>query len=259
MIVESPLDLVFRDLFFRLRAFAGHHDVFLKLEGFHVTGSIKIKTAIGLIEDLERRGLRPLISISWTSGRRISEGCRLSSHRLSPSTRRCAGRGVNQRQGLPVKPLTCPGRRLPRSREDLRVENDAIDTVLTAMDAASIGPTGFFRSYAHKDRYGTYLSFANRKRSAARYHFQRVRHLLQIERDAGHREAAITAATEAYGKAWCDGEPFAYAPGLRTARAHLAALGAPEPHLPPFDPPQHEPMPEVEIDPPDEQQSDEAE
>jgi trans-2-enoyl-CoA reductase len=38
MIIESPVDLVFRDLFYRLRAFAGLHDVFLKLEGFNVTG-----------------------------------------------------------------------------------------------------------------------------------------------------------------------------------------------------------------------------
>src|SRR6187549_2934568 len=57
MIIDSPLDLIFRDLFFRLRSFAGNHDVFLKLEGFNVTGSIKIKTAIGLFEDLERKGL----------------------------------------------------------------------------------------------------------------------------------------------------------------------------------------------------------
>ena len=57
MIVESPLDLIFPDLFYRLRSFAGMHDVFLKLEGFNVTGSIKIKTAIGLIDDLERRGV----------------------------------------------------------------------------------------------------------------------------------------------------------------------------------------------------------
>ncbi|WP_139247938.1 2,3-diaminopropionate biosynthesis protein SbnA [Hyphomicrobium sp. CS1GBMeth3] len=57
MIVESPLDIIFRDVFYRLRAFAGDHDVFLKLEGFNVTGSIKIKTAIGLIEDLEQRGV----------------------------------------------------------------------------------------------------------------------------------------------------------------------------------------------------------
>jgi len=57
MIIESPLELVFRDLFYRLPAFAGSHDVFLKLEGFNISGSIKIKTAIGLIEDLEQRGI----------------------------------------------------------------------------------------------------------------------------------------------------------------------------------------------------------
>ena len=57
MIIESPLELIFRDLFYRLPAFAGSHDVFLKLEGFNITGSIKIKTAIGLVEDLERRGI----------------------------------------------------------------------------------------------------------------------------------------------------------------------------------------------------------
>jgi 2,3-diaminopropionate biosynthesis protein SbnA len=57
MIVESPLELVFRDLFYRLRAFAGNHDVFLKLEGFNITGSIKLKTAIGLVDDLEKRGI----------------------------------------------------------------------------------------------------------------------------------------------------------------------------------------------------------
>jgi N-(2-amino-2-carboxyethyl)-L-glutamate synthase len=57
VIIESPLDLIFRDLFYRLRAFAQGHDVFLKLEGFNVSGSIKVKTAIGLIEDLERRGI----------------------------------------------------------------------------------------------------------------------------------------------------------------------------------------------------------
>lgn len=57
MIVESPLELIFRDLFYHLRGFAGGHDVFLKLEGFNVTGSIKVKTAIGLVEDLERRGI----------------------------------------------------------------------------------------------------------------------------------------------------------------------------------------------------------
>ncbi len=57
MIIKSPLDIIFRDLFYRLRSFALGHDIFLKLEGFNITGSIKVKTAIGLIEDLERRGI----------------------------------------------------------------------------------------------------------------------------------------------------------------------------------------------------------
>jgi N-(2-amino-2-carboxyethyl)-L-glutamate synthase len=57
MVIESPLDLIFRDLFYRLRAFAGGNDAFLKLEGFNVTGSIKIKPAIALVEDLEERGI----------------------------------------------------------------------------------------------------------------------------------------------------------------------------------------------------------
>ena len=57
VIIESPLDLIFRDLFYRVPLFAGRNDVFLKLEGFNVTGSIKIKTAIALVEDLEQRGV----------------------------------------------------------------------------------------------------------------------------------------------------------------------------------------------------------
>lgn len=57
MIIDSALELIFPDLFYRLPAFAAGHDVFLKLEGFNVTGSIKVKTAIGLVEDLERRGI----------------------------------------------------------------------------------------------------------------------------------------------------------------------------------------------------------
>jgi len=75
--------------------------------------------------------------------------------------------------------------------------------------------------------------------------------LAQIERDAGNTEAAVKAATRAYELAWCDGPPFAYHWGLEAARAHLRALGASEPALPPFDESKYESMPEVEIDPPD--------
>jgi tetratricopeptide (TPR) repeat protein len=76
--------------------------------------------------------------------------------------------------------------------------------------------------------------------------------LAQIERDAGQQAQAITAATEAYRLAWCDGPPFAYHWGLEKARALLKELGAGEPEMPPFDASKFEPMPEVEIDPPDE-------
>jgi hypothetical protein len=47
----------------------------------------------------------------------------------------------------------------------------------------------------------------------------------------------------------------AYHWGLQKAKAHLAALGVTEPELQPFDESKFEPMPEVEVDPPDEQDS----
>ena len=58
--------------------------------------------------------------------------------------------------------------------------------------------------------------------------------LAEIEIHEGNRDAAIAAATDAYRLAWCDGPPFVYDYGLRTARAHLRALGAPEPEMPPY-------------------------
>jgi hypothetical protein len=83
------------------------------------------------------------------------------------------------------------------------------------------------------------------------FHADALNVLAQIERDAGDRGAAAVAATRAFELAWCDGPPFAYHWGLVTAQRHLAELGAPEPDLPPFDEATHDPMPEVEIDPPD--------
>jgi tetratricopeptide (TPR) repeat protein len=76
--------------------------------------------------------------------------------------------------------------------------------------------------------------------------------LAQIERDEGNTAAAIAAATQAYEKAWCDGPPYAYHWGLEAAKKHLDELGAPYPDMPPFDPSKYEPMPEVDINPPDE-------
>jgi tetratricopeptide (TPR) repeat protein len=80
------------------------------------------------------------------------------------------------------------------------------------------------------------------------FHADALNVLAQIEREADNTAAAIKAAAEAYKKAWCDGPPFAYHWGLEKAKAHLAALGAPEPSLPPFDESKYEPMPDVEIE-----------
>ncbi len=81
------------------------------------------------------------------------------------------------------------------------------------------------------------------------FHADAYNVLAQIERDADNHESAVKVATEAYRLAWCDGPPFAYHWGLQKAKAHLAALGMPEPTLPPFDESKYEPMPEVEIEP----------
>jgi tetratricopeptide (TPR) repeat protein len=78
--------------------------------------------------------------------------------------------------------------------------------------------------------------------------------LAEVERDAGNMTAAVEAATQAYRMAWCDGPPFAYHWGLEKARGLLRELGAAEPLMPPFDESKYEPMPEVEIDPPEDHQ-----
>jgi tetratricopeptide (TPR) repeat protein len=72
--------------------------------------------------------------------------------------------------------------------------------------------------------------------------------LAEIEIAENNIPAAIAAATAAYRLAWCDGPPFAYDYGLRTARAHLRALGAPEPEMPPYDASKHEPIEEINIE-----------
>jgi len=104
MIIESPLQLIFRDLFYRLRAFAESHDVFLKLEGFNITGSIKVKTAIGLVEDLEQRGMaRPnetvlVESSSGNLGLALSLVCAIKGYKFicvtDPNANRATIRGM---------------------------------------------------------------------------------------------------------------------------------------------------------------------
>jgi hypothetical protein len=72
--------------------------------------------------------------------------------------------------------------------------------------------------------------------------------LSQIEGQEGNSEKAAEASNKAYRLAWCDGPPFAYHWGLKTAKEHLANLGIGEPgDLPAFDESEQEPMPEADI------------
>jgi len=57
MITRSPLDLIFEDLFFEMQEILPQTSVYVKLEGFNVGRSIKLKSALSIIEDLEQRGL----------------------------------------------------------------------------------------------------------------------------------------------------------------------------------------------------------
>jgi hypothetical protein len=66
--------------------------------------------------------------------------------------------------------------------------------------------------------------------------------------DAPFCRQNAAAATATY-LAWRDGSPFAYDFGLRTARVHLQALGAPEPEMPPYDATKFEPIEEIPIEP----------
>ncbi|WPN60177.1 2,3-diaminopropionate biosynthesis protein SbnA [Pseudomonas sp. P9_31] len=57
MLANTSLDLIMRDVFLELPEFVPGCRTVLKLEGHHITGSIKIKPAIALIEAAEARGL----------------------------------------------------------------------------------------------------------------------------------------------------------------------------------------------------------
>ncbi|MDD0972510.1 2,3-diaminopropionate biosynthesis protein SbnA [Pseudomonas fontis] len=56
MVISSPGDLVFDDVFLELREVLEDTPVFVKLEGFSLSGSIKVKSALRMVERLELEG-----------------------------------------------------------------------------------------------------------------------------------------------------------------------------------------------------------
>ena len=56
MIYANSYEVITDDVFVALPYLSRQADIFLKIEGLNPTGSVKLKTALGLIEDAERRG-----------------------------------------------------------------------------------------------------------------------------------------------------------------------------------------------------------
>jgi cysteine synthase A len=101
MRVDSPLELVLGDLFLTVRGVLPETPVHVKMEGFNMAGSIKLKPAIEMIEDLERRGTlgpgrRVIESSSGNLGVALSLVCRVKGYpfvcvsdpNLTPTNRR---------------------------------------------------------------------------------------------------------------------------------------------------------------------------
>ncbi|NTG02971.1 2,3-diaminopropionate biosynthesis protein SbnA [Rhizobium rhizogenes] len=85
MRVTSPLDLLLGDIFLTLSGVLPQAPVHLKLEGFNMAGSIKLKPAIHMIEELERQGiLKPgkkvIESSSGNLGVALSLVCRAKGY-----------------------------------------------------------------------------------------------------------------------------------------------------------------------------------
>jgi cysteine synthase A len=68
MIYKNPFDLVFGDIFLEVPELIRHGKLFLKLEGLSLTGSIKIKPALHMLNRMELEGLlKPGMSVIESS------------------------------------------------------------------------------------------------------------------------------------------------------------------------------------------------
>ncbi|GAA2707061.1 MULTISPECIES: 2,3-diaminopropionate biosynthesis protein SbnA [Streptomyces] len=91
MIYEKASDVVLDDVFLRLPGFLSAGEVFLKLEGLNPAGSVKLKTAVALVESMERDGtLRPgspvIESSSGNLGVALSVVCAAKGYPLTVVT-----------------------------------------------------------------------------------------------------------------------------------------------------------------------------
>ncbi|MFJ2900032.1 2,3-diaminopropionate biosynthesis protein SbnA [Streptomyces sp. NPDC087218] len=88
MIYEHSYELVTDDLFVLLPRLVPGSDLFLKIEGLNPAGSVKLKTALSLIEDAEHRGVlapgaRVIESSSGNLGIALSSICATKGYRFT--------------------------------------------------------------------------------------------------------------------------------------------------------------------------------
>jgi cysteine synthase A len=85
MIYENTYDIVMDDIFIHLPHLTQDTDVYLKIEGLNPAGSVKLKTALSLIEDAEHRGrlspgTRVIESSSGNLGIALSSICAVKGY-----------------------------------------------------------------------------------------------------------------------------------------------------------------------------------
>jgi cysteine synthase A len=89
MIAQSVLDVAVPDIFLRLAGFCHIEKMFLKIESMNPAGSIKFKTALYMIDDLERRGIlspkrnRVIESSSGNLGIALSVICKTRGYQFT--------------------------------------------------------------------------------------------------------------------------------------------------------------------------------
>lgn len=85
MIYENPLELIFEGIFIEVPELLRENKIFLKLEGMSVTGSIKIKAALRMLDQLERKGtlvpgMKVIESSSGNLGLALSMACAVKGY-----------------------------------------------------------------------------------------------------------------------------------------------------------------------------------
>lgn len=85
MIADHVYNIVTDDIYLRLPEWIGESEIYLKIEGLNPAGSVKLKTAIALIEDAERMGVltpggRVIESSSGNLGIALSMVCSVKGY-----------------------------------------------------------------------------------------------------------------------------------------------------------------------------------